>query len=441
VTPETAGDVGHWCYNLAAELFPICRSITGDGVRHTLQKLSLALPGLTIHEVPSGTRCLDWVVPDEWNIRDAYIVAPDGRKLCDFKQHNLHVVNYSVPVDRTVTLDELKQHLHTLPQQPEAIPYVTAYYARSWGFCMAYREYEKLAPGAYRVVIDSTLEPGHLTYGEWLLPGTTPNEIFLSTYVCHPSMANNELSGPVVATALARWIATLPSRRYSYRLVFIPETIGSIVYISRHVQTLRERVKSGFVITCCGDERTYSYLPSRLGDTLADRIALHVLQHHVGDFGRYPYRERGSDERQYCSPGVDLPMASIMRSKYAAYPEYHNSLDDLSLVSAEGLAGGYDVLRRAIEALENNLFYRTTVLGEPNLGSRGLYPLVSPAGGRQTNEIRNFLDVLAYSDGSCDLLAIADRIGCPIWTLYDTVRSLRSHQLLEPHGENGFGSR
>ncbi len=428
---DAAINIGEWCHALATELFPICRSITGNGVRQTLARLALHLPSMVVHEVPSGTRCLDWTVPDEWNIRDAYILAPDGQKLCDFQRHNLHVVGYSEPVDAILSLEELRPHLYTRPDLPDAIPYVTSYYKRRWGFCLTQRDFDSLRPGQYRVVIDATLAPGSLTYGEVLIPGETGEEVLLSTYICHPSMGNNELSGPVVAAALARWIGSLPQRRYSYRILFIPETIGSIVYISRNLKELRERVRAGFIVNCCGDERVYSFLPSRAGDTLSDRMALHVLRHHASDFVRYDFSDRGSDERQYCSPGVDLPIASIMRSKYSAYPEYHTSLDDLSLITPRGLAGAYDAFSRSILGIERNRRYRTTVLGEPNLGSRGLYPTLSQVGGAGAAKIRYMMDVLAYSDGEHDLLAIADIIGCPIWELYDILRSLVENELLE----------
>ncbi len=420
---------GERAYALAAELFPICRSLTGSGVRQTLRILQRELPALTLHEVPSGTRCFDWTVPPEWSIREAYIATEDGRQIVDFATHNLHVVGYSVPVDTVMSLDELRPHLHSLPDLPDAIPYVTSYYRERWGFCLSHRQLQSLTPGRYRVKIDSTLAAGSLTYGELLIPGEREEEIFLSTYVCHPSMGNNELSGPVVATELARWLGTLPRRRFSYRLVFIPETIGSLVYLSRNLPEMKRRIVAGFNITCVGDDRAYSYLPSRQGDTLADRAALHALRHQAGSgFVRYSFLDRGSDERQYCSPGVDLPVASIMRSKYASYPEYHTSLDDLSLISPTGLAGGISAIAKAILAVEVNGRYRATVLGEPQLGRRGLYPTL---GTRDAGlAVRRQMDVLAYSDGEHDLLAIADLLGVPVWELSGIAQRLLDHGLL-----------
>ncbi len=421
---------GERAYALATELYPICRSLTGPGVRQTLRILQRELPDLTLHEVPSGTPCFDWTVPPEWSIREGYIATEDGRRIVDFANHNLHVVGYSIPVDAVMDLDELRPHLYSLPDMPDAIPYVTSYYRERWGFCLSHRQLESLKPGRYRVKIDSTLSAGSLTYGELLIPGQREEEIFLSTYVCHPSMANNELSGPAVTTEIARWLGMLPGRRFSYRVVFIPETIGSLVYLSRNLPEMKRRIIAGFNVSCVGDDRAYSYLPSRQTGTLADRAALHALRHQAGEKGfvRYSFLDRGSDERQYCSPGIDLPVATIMRSKYAAYPEYHTSLDDLSLISPAGLAGGISTIAKAILAIEANGTYRAAVLGEPQLGPRGLYPTLGTSGGGLV--VRRQMDVLAYSDGAHDLLAIADLIGAPVWELSDIVARLLAHGLL-----------
>lgn len=420
--------IGTLMHGWAQDLFPICRSLTGAGVRQTLNYLKELLPGLVIESVPSGEEVFDWVVPDEWAIRDAYISDDNGTRVVDFGDNNLHVVGYSEPVDEWFSLEELQRYLYTLPDQPEAIPYITSYYKRRWGFCLSENQRRQLKSGRYRAVIDSDLVPGVLNYGELILPGRSQEEVLLSTYVCHPSMANNELSGPVVTAALAQWLIGLPDRKYSYRIIFLPETIGSITYLSRNLAHLKKHVVAGFNITCVGDDRCYSYLPSRTGDTLSDHAALHVLKYLAPDFKRYSYLDRGSDERQYCAPGVDLPIATLMRSKYGEYPEYHTSLDDLTLVTPAGLEGGFMVLQKAIEVIELNCKPQVTVFGEPQLGKRGLYPTLSTKTSSQS--VRAMMDLLAYSNGVSSLLAIAEIIGKPIWELAPIFQRLREHGLL-----------
>ena len=424
--------LGQDMHDLCRELFPICRSITGDGFRQSLSTLNKHIPTLKTIEVPSGTKCFDWEIPQEWDIRNAYIIAPDGKKFCDLKQSNLHVVNYSTPVNKTITLDELQEHLYSLPEQPNAIPYITSYYEQRWGFCITHEEREQLKKGKYKVFIDSDLKEGYLTYGELIILGETDEEVFLSTYLCHPSMANNELSGPVVTTFLAKWLVKLKRKKYTYRIVIVPETIGSITYLSRNYKKMKDKVVAGFNVTCIGDEGAYSYLPSRHGNTLSDKVALHVLKNLHPDFVTYSFLDRGSDERQYCSPGIDLPVCSIMRTKYGCYPEYHTSLDNLNLVTPVGLLGGYEVLRKSIECIEMNKTLRTKVYCEPQLGKRGLYPTISTkSSGAKVRDMMNFL---AYSDGNLSILEIADRINVPMWELTETIEKLNEKGILEAIG-------
>jgi aminopeptidase-like protein len=421
-------EIGGRLHELATELWPFPRSITGPGVRQTLEVLKREIPELAIQAIPSGTQCFDWTIPDEWSITEAYLEDESGRRIVDFQQNNLHVIGYSVPVDEWIELEELQQHLHSLPDQPNAIPYVTSYYSRRWGFCLTEIQRRSLRPGRYRAVIRSQLKPGVLNYGELLLTGKSDQEILLSTYVCHPSMANNELSGPVITAALAVWLKNLKERKYSYRILFIPETIGSIAYLSQNQPQMQAKTVAGYVITCVGDDRSYSFLPSRQGNSLADATALHVLRHLAPDFRKYSFLDRGSDERQYCSPGVDLPVASVMRTKYGEFPEYHTSLDDLNFVTPSGLAGGFAVYQRILQCLEANCYPKTTVLCEPQLGERGLYPTLSMK--NSALEARTMMNLLAYSDGSLSLLQIAEQIGKPVWELLPVVERLSENNLL-----------
>ena len=421
--------IGEKMYKWATDLFRVNRSITGPGVRETLTYLSELVHGLEIKSVPSGTKVFDWIVPDEWTIREAYIEDELGNRIVDFENNNLHVVGYSTPVDQWMELDDLQEYLYSIPEQPDAIPYVTSYYSRSWGFCLTHNQRNSINSGRYRVFIDSTISPGVLNYGEIVLPGERKEEVLLSTYICHPSMANNELSGPVVTTALSQWLLSLEERKYTYRILFIPETIGSITYLSQNLQHMKKNTVAGFVITCIGDNKAYSFVPSRKGETLADRAALHSLNYSVEEFNHYSYLDRGSDERQYCSPGVDLPVCSIMRSKYGTYPEYHTSLDDLSFISPEGLKGGYDILKNTIKILEFNDYFRTLSTCEPQLGKRGMYPNLSKKGGY--SNIRTMMNILAYADGKIDLIELANIIEEDVINLYPIIEKLIKANLIE----------
>lgn len=415
-------------YELAERLFPICRSITGNGFRESLNILREAVPEITVHEVPTGTQVFDWTVPKEWNIRGGGIYKLKGEKVIDFCDSNLHILGYSTPIDAVVSKAELLEHVYTMPDQPDWIPYVTSYYRERWGFCMSERQKQTLNEEAYHVVIDSTLADGSLTYGELIIPGQTQEEILITTYLCHPSMANNELSGPVVWQELIKYVQSLTDRRYTYRFLINPETIGSITYLSRNLETLKANVKAGFVLSCVGDVRTYSLIASRKGDTLADRVANNVLRFHYPEYKHYSYLYRGSDERQYCSPGVNLPVCCICRSKYQEFPEYHTSADDMSLITPEGLEGSLNLMIKIVNALEYNLHYRVTCPCEPQLGKRGLYPTVSRKDAYDA--VIAIKDFIAYADGNIDLIEISNQINQPIDVLIPIINKLTEEGLV-----------
>lgn len=390
-------------------LWPICRSLTGPGVRETLDILSELVP-LERYRVASGTRVFDWEVPDEWSIREAYIITPDGRRIADFASNNLHVWSYSVAVNARMSLAELGQHLRSLPDQPEAIPYVTTYYKRQWGFCLDHPTLASLPEnGEYHVVIDSSLEPGFLDYGEAVLPGKTDREVLFSTYICHPSMANNELSGPLIQAFLYRLIAGMANRKYTYRFVFAPETIGIIAYLDRVGTHLLNHLDAGYVITCAGDRGMLTYKRSRQGDSLADRVAEHVLIQNGKPHATIDFAVGGSDERQYCSPGFNLPVGSLMRTPYKQFPEYHTSFDNKAFISFAHLRDTLETYAKMVKVLELNECYRNTVaFCEPQLGKRGMYPhAVNPD--NQREDLHNLLHFLAHADGKTDLITTAEK--------------------------------
>ena len=420
--------VGQGLYDLATRLFPICRSITGDGFRQSLEMIREQVPEMQVFEVPTGTQVFDWTIPREWNIRGGWIRNKQGETIIDFRNSNLHVLGYSVPIHQTVSREELLEHVYTQPEQPDWIPYVTSYYKERWGFCMSERQKQQLTDEEYEVCIDSTLADGSLTYGELIVPGETDEEIFFSTYLCHPSMANNELSGPCLMTALIKYVQSLKSRRYTYRFIIVPETIGSITYLSRNLKTMQQHVKAGFVLSCVGDDRTYSMVSTKYEDTLADRVLENVLRFHYPDYIRYSFMKRASDERQYGSAGVGLPVCAFCRSKYHEYPEYHTSADDLSLISPEGLQGSYEVMVKVIDALEHNRHYCMTVPCEPQLGKRGLYPTISQKGTYAA--FRAMQHFTAYADGRNDLIDISNLIGTPVDQLIPIVAKLMDHNLV-----------
>jgi aminopeptidase-like protein len=419
--------IGDEILAFAKELYPINRSLTGSGVRETLRRIGHHLPELQSLEVSSGSSAFDWTIPDEWEISEAYLEDPSGKRIIDFANHNLHVIGYSSPVDITISLDELQGHLHSIPEMPDAIPYVTSYYADRWGFCISHRQRVGLQQGNYRAVIRSRKFRGVMNYGELVIPGNSEKEVLLSTYVCHPSMANNETSGPAVLTFVGKWLLE-HSRRYTYRIIFAPETIGAIHYISKNLNHLKQNVIAGFNVSCVGDDRSYSFVESRKGATLADRIAEHVLPRLSSSYVRHSFLERQSDERQYGSVLVDLPFIALCRTKYGCYEEYHTSMDDFSVVTATGLEGGFNLLTKCITALESNRTFVATTICEPQLGKRGLYPTLG--GGKVSASVNTLLNVLEYCDGRDDLLTIAERCGLPITTIAEAAELLEKNGLL-----------
>ncbi|HUY35264.1 MAG TPA: DUF4910 domain-containing protein [Pirellulales bacterium] len=402
---ETPGEVAGYF----DRLWPLLRSLTGEGVRRTHDMLAELVP-LQRLEIPSGTACFDWTIPPEWICRQAYVVAPDGRRMLDVAEHNLHLVNYSAPFRGRVTRDQLEEHLHSLPDQPDAIPYVTSYYAPRWGFCLTQRQRDRLPEGNYLVVIDTEHVAGSLTISHAVLPGDEPDEVLISTYTCHPSLANNELSGPLAAAFLHRRLAALPRRRLTYRFVWLPETIGSIAYLHLYGEHLRRRLVAGYVVSCVGDPAPFTYKRSRRGDTPADRAALVALRRLSGERTRVlDFDPSGSDERQYCSPGFDLPVGVIARSIYGSYPQYHTSLDNRDFISFEALVESVDALLATLGVLEHNVVYRrTNPYGEPQLGRRGLYPTLGTRRGRD-ERLTALRWLLNLADGRHDLVAIAER--------------------------------
>ncbi|MEF9906968.1 DUF4910 domain-containing protein [Streptomyces sp. P9-A2] len=437
-------------YALVERLYPLCRSITGDGVRATLDIVGEYVP-LRVHEVPTGTQVLDWTVPQEWNIRDAYIADAAGHRVVDFNASSLHVLGYSVPVSATMPLAELRPHLHTLPDHPAWVPYRTSYYTPEWGFCLAQETLDALPDGEYEVRIDSTLADGHLTYAEHVIPGQVPDEVIVSCHVCHPSLANDNLAGIAVAVFLARALAERQPY-YTYRFIFAPGTIGAITWLARNAERVNGvspapgappgrrpgeepraggRVKHGLVLACAGDPGRLTYKQSRRGDAEIDRVLRHVLAaserpHHIAEFTPYGY-----DERQYCSPGFDLGVGSLSRTPYAGYPEYHTSADNLDFVSPEAMADTLAVCREAFDVLDRNRRYvNLSPYGEPQLGRRGLYDSL---GGRSDAKQAQMamLWVLSLSDGEHALLDVAERSGLPFDTVAAAAGALHGAGLLK----------
>jgi len=425
---STNSGLGTDLYRLIERLYPICRSITGNGVRETLAILRETVP-LTIHEVPSSKKVLDWEIPPEWNIKDAWIKNSKGEKLIDFKKLNLHVLNYSTPVDKKVTLNELKEHIFTLPDNPDWVPYRTSYHNRKWGFCMSHNQFKQLEEDVYHVKVDATLEPGSLTYGEYYIKGQCEEEVLISTHVCHPSLCNDNLSGISVAAFIANALSK-KENRFSYRFLFVPGTIGSITWLSQNEDKLKN-IKHGMVITLLGDIGKFHYKKSRRGDAEIDRIVNNHLKNNFQDYGLIEFYPYGYDERQYCSPGYNLPVGRLSRTPYGEFPEYHTSADNLNFVKKDKLAESFDLILNIINTIENNKTYlNLNPKGEPQLGKRGLFNKI---GGESHTRDRQMalLWVLNQSDGFNSLLDISERSGLSFDIIHNAAEALLKVNLLE----------
>ncbi|MEX0729913.1 MAG: DUF4910 domain-containing protein [Aquisalimonadaceae bacterium] len=427
---------GEAMMTLIRRLYPICRSITGNGVRQSLDIIQELIP-LRRHEIPTGTRIFDWEIPREWNIRDAGIRDMSGRRLVAFQNHTLHVLNYSVPVRKRISREELRGHLFTLPDHPDWIPYRTSYYKEDWGFCLAHNQLSRLTDAFYDIEIDSSLAHGSLTLAECVIPGQTEEEVLLSAHLCHPSLCNDNLSGLAVQAYLLRWLASEP-RRYTYRAVFAPGTIGSLAWLWLNRKRLHA-VRAGLVLTGVGDRGGFTYKRSRRGDAMIDRIVVRALQDEAGPSTVRDFSPYGYDERQYCSPGFDLPMGRLSRTPFGEYPEYHTSADDPDFVSAGQLQGALALCQRVVRYLEHNRIWRNlSPYGEPQLGKRGLYGAVGGAGGPDQQRMA-MLWLLNLADGTRSLLDIADRAEIAMDVLMDAAERLERVGLLKNQSVQGSG--
>lgn len=421
-------------FQWAKELFPMNRSLSGEGVRETLSYLRDKLPELEIHNLHSGDQAFDWKIPKEWKVIEAYIEDCNGNRVIDYAWNNLHLVGYSVPTDCWVSKAELETKIHYLQDQPDSIPYVTSYYKEDWGFCVEFNRWKEFPEDLYHVVIQSELFDGSLNYGEIYLSGTSNQEILLSSYICHPSMFSNEVSGPVILTALFIYLKSIPERHYSYRGLLLPETIGSIGYMHENLKDMQQRITAGWVLTCLADEGEFSYIPSRLGRNYADRMTLKFAEENETPIKHYSWLDRGSDERQYCSPGVDLPICSVTRTKYGEFPEYHTSADNLEFGSPKGLFQSFTFYRKLLNYIELRRTPKATILCEPQMGRRNLYPKISKSGGGDLDlgglsaiQLTNFL---SYADGQHNLAEISELCQASIEQTVDAFRILERENLI-----------
>ena len=412
----------------AKKLWPINRSLTGAGVDSTLLLIKQRLP-IKILNFNSGEKVFDWKIPKVWNLKEAWIKNKSNQKIIDFSSNNLHIVGYSQNINKTLTFKELKKKIHTLKDQPKAIPYVTSYYKKDWGFCLQYNKFKKLKDDKYKVYINSSFKKGKLKIGELLIKGETKKEVLISTYICHPSMANNEISGIVVSTKLAQWIKK-KRRKFTYRFLFLPETIGSIAYLSKNFKILKKNVIAGYVLTCIGDNRNYSVLESKQKNSLSDVIAKKILR-KKRNAKIYNWSSRGSDERQYCSPGIDLPVASLMRTKYGEYPEYHTSLDQIgNVITKKGLKGGFEFAKEVLESLEKQMFPKSRTFCEPFLSKKKIYPTLSKKGSVDKS-LSKKLEYLSYCDGKKSLVEIANCLNLDLKNSREIIQFLKKNNLIK----------
>ena len=417
-------------YNDIKNLYRTCNSLTGAGIESTWEYIKNEIP-MTIHKIKSGTEVFDWKVPKEWNIKDAYIKDPDGKKILDLKDHYLHVLGYSIPINKKISLTELKENIYTLPEYPDWIPYRTSYYKENWGFCMKHNDFLKLKDGLYEVVIDSTLEDGYLAYGDLIIKGQTEKEILISSYCCHPQQCNDNISGTVLAMHLAKYLLN-KDNYYTYRFIFIPETIGAIVYLSKNIDIMKKNTIGGYVLTCVGDEGDFTYLKTRKENQFIDKITLFLLEQSGLNYKIRDFPTCGSDERQYNYPGIDLNVGSLMKSKYGEFNEYHTSGDNLDFVTAKGLGDTYDFYIKCINLIENNHYYLNTKLCEPMLGKYGLYDMV---GGVQSNKKLHLgslcRKILYYCDGNNDIIDISNKLNIKIDDVIYTINKLIEKKLVK----------
>jgi aminopeptidase-like protein len=415
---------GDEIYGWLSMLFPLNRTLAGPDTRKTLDFLKSVVPNIVIKSIDSGTKVFDWEVPKEWHVREAYVENSLGERVIDYENNNLHLIGYSKPISKTLEYEELSQNLYSLPDQPDFIPYITSYYSENWGFCISEKQKGQLGPGPYKVLIDTFFQEGELNYGELLVPGKNVDEILISTYICHPSMANDNLSGVAVSLALAKWLTLQQNLEFSYRVIFLPETIGSLVYIHENLEDLIRNVKAGWVITCVGDIGQFSFIPSITGNSLSDRISRKILNDQGLHWKEYSFLDRGSDERQYCAPGCDLPVASITRSKYGEFPEYHTSGDNLEFVNTKSLQESFDIYRDILIGLERNGTFQANTIGEPNLGKRGLYPTLSTKASAST--VQDLLNVYIFCNGERDLLEISELAKLPLHYVIELANKLEA---------------